>query len=380
MKRSLLSLLILASSYTNAQSVDNLNIQESSGRPVYITGYDLDNKYMTLNFKVTDSMNVCWYGSGKNIPFIIDDNSKKSSLIGVDNVTYCPERMSMNSGDTFSVKFVAPSDNAKTFSLFEGECALNYKEGCWRFENIPLNHQSEKSEYSVTKKDLFYIENNKLTKADLKDYSKGQLRLLRNHFFAKKGYAFKEGSDLDIFFKKFSWYSPKEILSTDIYENQLTEQEKNNISLLWAVEKGESVEQVSKEEKKVFNKINKLNQLISEYESFKYSEKIEKALRIADQALSDFYENSSDYYYNIYHSTFHEARKILQQRVEKTNEIIDVTNKISYDEKMKDEETRAVYARAKALFVIEEYWNSKQRKELDDIYKRFCQHSRAGCR
>ncbi|MDP8185203.1 WG repeat-containing protein [Phocoenobacter skyensis] len=250
MKRSLLSLLILASSYTNAQSVDNLNIQESSGRPVYITGYDLNNKYITLNFKVTDSMNVCWYGSGENIPFIIDDNPKKSSLVGLDNVTYCPERMSMSSGDTFSVKFIAPSDNAKTFSLFEGECALNYKKGCWRFKNIPLKHQSKKSEYSVTKKDFFYIENNKLTKADLKDYSKGQLRLLRNYFFAKKGFTFKEGSDLDTFFKTFSWYSPKEITSTDIYENQLTEQEKNNVSLILAMEKGESAEQVSENKEK----------------------------------------------------------------------------------------------------------------------------------
>ncbi|MDP8174102.1 YARHG domain-containing protein [Phocoenobacter skyensis] len=115
-------------------------------------------------------------------------------------------------------------------------------------EEIDLsgNIITDNSFAKVTKKDFYYIENNKLTKADLKDYSKGQLRLLRNYFFAKKGYAFKEGSDLDIFFKQFSWYSPKEILSTDIYDNQLKEQEKNNISLLWAVEKGEDLDKVHK--------------------------------------------------------------------------------------------------------------------------------------
>ncbi|MBS9783276.1 MAG: WG repeat-containing protein [Pasteurella sp.] len=163
---------------------------------------------------------------------------------------------SSNGWNAITVAMLKPDEVEPVITEWKASGKIPQDSFCSRGQNlneeVVLNDKPTTSQpvAKVTKKDFYYIANNKLTKADLKDYSKGQLRLLRNYFFAKKGFTFKEGSDLDTFFKTFSWYSPKEVTSTDIYDNQLSEQEKNNVSLILAVEKGEDLDQVSDNKEK----------------------------------------------------------------------------------------------------------------------------------
>lgn len=89
-----------------------------------------------------------------------------------------------------------------------------------------------------------HINANRLDSRYLSQFSKQDLRLLRNYYFAKNGFTFKTGSDLDTFFKKFNWYKPRDLESAYIHEVILSEWEKDNIALILATERGESVETV----------------------------------------------------------------------------------------------------------------------------------------
>lgn len=100
--------------------------------------------------------------------------------------------------------------------------------------------QSLTTRKDLSTKDFSRLENHDLTPADLRGYSKQQLRLLRNYLFAKKGFAFKPASDLDVYFEQFSWYRPDpELSAAEIYDNVFSLREKNNVTLLLAIEKNQ---------------------------------------------------------------------------------------------------------------------------------------------
>jgi hypothetical protein len=70
-----------------------------------------------------------------------------------------------------------------------------------------------------------------LTEDDLKDFSKEELRLMRNEIFAFHGYKF-ESKDLNDYFSKMDWYKPSD---EDVTEN-LNSFEKANIILIKKLE------------------------------------------------------------------------------------------------------------------------------------------------
>lgn len=72
----------------------------------------------------------------------------------------------------------------------------------------------------------------KLKKTALEEYSKAELRIMRNEIFASHGYIFKS-ADLREHFSKTKWYKP---LYNDV-TNKLTEIEKYNITLIQEQEK-----------------------------------------------------------------------------------------------------------------------------------------------
>lgn len=74
--------------------------------------------------------------------------------------------------------------------------------------------------------------NTVLTKKDVENLSKSDLKIIRNTIYARHGYSFKN-RPLRVFFDSQEWYIP---LFTDI-RNELTEIEKKNIALILRYEK-----------------------------------------------------------------------------------------------------------------------------------------------
>ena len=71
-----------------------------------------------------------------------------------------------------------------------------------------------------------------VTVSELSSYSNEELRIMRNEIFARHGYIFKKGGEMENYFKKQSWYTPR-FSNVDKY---LSDIEKNNISTIKTVE------------------------------------------------------------------------------------------------------------------------------------------------
>jgi len=71
-----------------------------------------------------------------------------------------------------------------------------------------------------------------LTRTELKKRSKHDLQIMRNEIFARYGYIFKEGGEMDKYFKSQDWYTPQH----KNVNNFLTEIEKANLKLIKEME------------------------------------------------------------------------------------------------------------------------------------------------
>jgi hypothetical protein len=66
----------------------------------------------------------------------------------------------------------------------------------------------------------------------LSEFNREELKIIRNEIFARYGHDFKEGGEMNLYFKSKEWYSPE---SKDI-SNLLTEIEKRNIYIILEME------------------------------------------------------------------------------------------------------------------------------------------------
>ncbi len=66
-----------------------------------------------------------------------------------------------------------------------------------------------------------------LTEEDVQEKTKPELRIMRNEIFARYGYTFKAGGEMDTYFRQQRWYSPQASI-----EGCLTEIEKRNIRFI----------------------------------------------------------------------------------------------------------------------------------------------------
>lgn len=73
----------------------------------------------------------------------------------------------------------------------------------------------------------------KLTNSDLLQYSKDELKIVRNEIFARNGYIFKEGGKMDNYFSNKDWYNSIKKTSNP----NLSDIEKYNVNLILRLEK-----------------------------------------------------------------------------------------------------------------------------------------------
>lgn len=72
----------------------------------------------------------------------------------------------------------------------------------------------------------------KLTKKELQNYSKKELRIIRNEIFARNGHIFISGGEMDKYFSTKNWYKKKK--KVDLSE--LNEVEKYNVQIIKELE------------------------------------------------------------------------------------------------------------------------------------------------
>lgn len=85
-----------------------------------------------------------------------------------------------------------------------------------------------------------YASNYFLDEYDLNDFSKNGLKIMRNEIFARYGYIFKEGGEMNDYFKDQKWYTPK-------YKNvnsKITKLEKFNIKIIKSYEDGSAYDRL----------------------------------------------------------------------------------------------------------------------------------------
>ncbi len=74
----------------------------------------------------------------------------------------------------------------------------------------------------------------KLSIEDLNSYSKNDLKIIRNEIFARKGYIFREGGEMEKYFSQQIWYKRLKNRTNNI---KLSDIEKHNVDLILKLEK-----------------------------------------------------------------------------------------------------------------------------------------------
>lgn len=82
--------------------------------------------------------------------------------------------------------------------------------------------------YSMYSGKYAFASTRELDPTELRKMSSDELQIMRNEIFARYGYKFKEGGEMETYFKKQQWYQPQHAEVNDF----LTELEKRNIQLI----------------------------------------------------------------------------------------------------------------------------------------------------
>lgn len=83
--------------------------------------------------------------------------------------------------------------------------------------------------------------NKVLTSSDISHLSKRELQIMRNEIFARYGYKFKSGGEMDRYFKNTNWYNGR----YNNVDNRLSEIEKKNVKFIQSYEQSNSNNTIS---------------------------------------------------------------------------------------------------------------------------------------
>ena len=71
-----------------------------------------------------------------------------------------------------------------------------------------------------------------LTEGEILKMTKSDLKIMRNEVFARYGFVFQQGGEMDTYFRKQEWYRPQH----KNVDNYLTAVERRNVTLIQKVE------------------------------------------------------------------------------------------------------------------------------------------------
>jgi hypothetical protein len=132
-------------------------------------------------------------------------------------------------------------DKVKSFKLKRSNVSCVWKNGGYMVEyndvknNVTPTTQSTQTigNESIAHGQYAFASSKTLTEADLKNYDKTTLKLIRNEIFARRGCIF-ETADMKNHFSKQSWYTPK--FDKNTVMGKLNQYEKQNIELIKKME------------------------------------------------------------------------------------------------------------------------------------------------
>lgn len=136
----------------------------------------------------------------------------------------------------FSVRCVKDLTESRTQSYsneINQESFDKYNETAIETQQNPTgtSAKANRSDLSIESK-FQQLSNQRVNKSDLSNYSKADLRILRNSIFARYGLMFKS-EDLKTYFSKFEWYQPQH----PNVDAMLNEIERKNVKIIKEVEK-----------------------------------------------------------------------------------------------------------------------------------------------
>ncbi len=240
MKKYLIIIFLLSMSSVKAEHFLNFNIYEVdlSEYPTVkiIGGVTIEDGFYDDFFVTGRSLDV--YENDNKIYFDID-------IIPVEDVKIFKLTYESNLTKTCVRRYLFKYDCNGIHNGYKGQIII-YNKG--NIKHMDNDYEVE-TPYSLEDEGLLeavknYVNNHsnkgkypeassvKLTSRELQNYSKKELKIMRNEIFARHGHIFIAGSAMDKYFSAKNWYKRRKKVNF----NELTEIEKHNIEIIKELE------------------------------------------------------------------------------------------------------------------------------------------------
>lgn len=208
--------------------------------PDYLSYYRTDSNGSRIYKAPNNSLLMTWVGQSDKSP-----ESIVSEVCRDYHSTYSAGKSdwAVNSGSYPGHIYYAKARRVRSLVYFafyaipdhESQNAATYREftnTIFKNTSFPYQASSQDYEYSAGKSNptlesLIADSYARLTHEDISGLDSNELRILRNSYYARNGYIFKD-QELAAYFSRYDWYHP---VSRNV-DNKLTETQKSNINLI----------------------------------------------------------------------------------------------------------------------------------------------------
>jgi len=193
-------------------------------------GFELENPHLS---STTILSTLAWIGKQS----LLEHDAYRNDRF---EASFLPKQEKNN---TFRVAYIVRAVSRGTFTLAPAKIEDMYQAQYRAFstfleDKIEIIKQSNKKALipklnanGLVWEDFERVNTLLMNKKLLANYDKKSLRILRNSLFARYGRKFKEENLVRIF-SLMPWYTPTDITASEIFDDKMTEREKNNILLM----------------------------------------------------------------------------------------------------------------------------------------------------